>query len=322
MRELTGISGNYYSNPYPAVNAGRKVGKDQDAKLTSGSEKTGSAEAAAVTGRQTEESSNISRDALETIRKSITGANSLRVLTAVQNTEIGSKAIGDVKLSKEGQEYYDKLRAKFGNMDFILVSEDQKEAAKAQASSFSSPGKMTVLIDEAKIEKMATDPEYRDKYEGIIAMAQMQLPKIQDTMSSLGLPQAQSFGVSVGDKGETNYFAVMKQTTDSANKIAAKAAEKRKETKKAAEKVADKKAAEKAAREKSEAKKAEKKEAANQAEEARKAEKAEEDAPVSNGDGTVTIHASSLEELLQKMIDYAGQANEEDGSYQHINLHA
>ena len=38
-------------------------------------------------------------------------------------------------------------------MNFILVSEDQKEYAKAQASNYANANNMVVLIDEDKIEQ-------------------------------------------------------------------------------------------------------------------------------------------------------------------------
>ena len=43
------------------------------------------------------------------------------------------KTIGDPKLSKEAQKYYEKLKKKYGNYDFILVSKDQKANAQANA---------------------------------------------------------------------------------------------------------------------------------------------------------------------------------------------
>jgi hypothetical protein len=54
-------------------------------------------------------------------------------------------------------------------MDFILVSKDMKEMAKANAGSFANPNKMVVLIDEEKIERMAVDEQYRKQYESVIA---------------------------------------------------------------------------------------------------------------------------------------------------------
>ena len=67
------------------------------------------------------------------------------------------KTIGEPKLSKEAQKYYDKLKKKFGNYDFILVSEDQKANAQANAGKYANNIKTVVLIDEDKIEKMASE---------------------------------------------------------------------------------------------------------------------------------------------------------------------
>ena len=46
------------------------------------------------------------------------------------------KTIGDPKLSKEAQKYYEKLKKKYGNYDFILVSKDQKANAQANAAKY------------------------------------------------------------------------------------------------------------------------------------------------------------------------------------------
>lgn len=51
-----------------------------------------------------------------------------------QNEKSGSvsgKTIGSPKLSKKAADYYESLKKKYSNMDFILVSEDKKEQAKA-----------------------------------------------------------------------------------------------------------------------------------------------------------------------------------------------
>ena len=77
-----------------------------------------------------------------------------------QNEKSGSvsgKTIGSPKLSKKAADYYESLKKKYSNMDFILVSEDKKEQAKAQASSYANASKMVVLIDEDKVERMAED---------------------------------------------------------------------------------------------------------------------------------------------------------------------
>ena len=64
-------------------------------------------------------------------------------------------------------------------MNFILVSEDQKENAKANAAGYANSNNMVVLIDEDKIERMASDENYRKQYEGIIANAAMESHSLQ-----------------------------------------------------------------------------------------------------------------------------------------------
>lgn len=50
-----------------------------------------------------------------------------------QNEKSGSvsgKTIGSPKLSKKAADYYESLKKKYSNMDFILVSEDKEGAGK------------------------------------------------------------------------------------------------------------------------------------------------------------------------------------------------
>ena len=64
-------------------------------------------------------------------------------------------------------------------MNFILVSEDQKENAKANAAGYANSNNMVVLIDEDKIERMASDENYRKQYEGILQMLQVESHSLQ-----------------------------------------------------------------------------------------------------------------------------------------------
>lgn len=194
------------------------------------------------------------------------------------------KTIGDVKLSKEGAEYYEKLKKQYGNMDFILVSKDQKANAQANAARYANPNKTVVLIDEEKIERMATDENYRKQYEGIIKNAASGLSELKSKMEAGGLGgNVLGYGMQVNDGGTASFFAVMKKSGDD---------QKARMEKRAEQKKADKKAAEK---------KAEKKDKEERLKEARmergKASKIDKE-------DTVTIEASSMEELLQKISDY------------------
>ena len=44
--------------------------------------------------------------------------------------------IGNVELSDKAKDYYNKLKAKFGYMDFILVSKDMKSQVQAYAAAY------------------------------------------------------------------------------------------------------------------------------------------------------------------------------------------
>ena len=96
------------------------------------------------------------------------------------------KTIGDPKLSKEAQKYYEKLKKKYGNYDFILVSKDQKANAQANAAKYANNIKTVVLIDEEKIERMAMDESYRKKYEGILSGATAQLQQLKSSVEKSG----------------------------------------------------------------------------------------------------------------------------------------
>lgn len=92
--------------------------------------------------------------------------------------------IGDVKLSEEGAKYYEELKKKNSDKDFVLVSNDQVNGAEQKAAQYANPNRTLVLIDEDKIEKMATDDKYREKYENIIANADSQLDQMKQKLGS------------------------------------------------------------------------------------------------------------------------------------------
>jgi len=191
---------------------------------------------------------------------------------AGQSKEYG-KTVGKPELSEEGKKYYEELKKKFSNMDFILVSDDMIDQAKANSASFANPHKTVVLISEEKVERMATDEEYRKQYEGIIMNATAQLTQMQKGFESTGA-NVQGYGIQVDDNGTASYFAVLKK---------ASAAQKERIAEQAEEKKAEKKAAEKKAEE----------------------ERLKDIMKANRTDEVTVISASSVEELLQKISDYA-----------------
>lgn len=222
------------------------------------------------------------------------GASSAGEVQEASQTQKKSKVsgwtVGEPQLSEEGQKYYEQLKKKYGNMDFILVSKDKKAEAQAQAGKYANANRMVVLIDEEKIERMAVDEEYRKQYEGIISGATAKLAQLKQSIGKSGA-NVKTFGMQVNDNGATSFFAVMNKSFDSQKVIQKKNAEK-----KAAKKAADKKAAEK--------------KAAQQAEEERRTGKTQygkkpEHTRWQNeiDDEDVTVTASSIDELLRKIND-------------------
>ena len=205
-----------------------------------------------------------------------------------KKSKVSGRTIGDPVLSDKAKKYYEQLKAKYSNMDFILVSPEQKEEAESKKGMYQSSKELIVLIDSDKIEKMSEDEEYRAKYEGILSNATSQLSQMKDSLGSKA-DSVSSFGMTFDDNGNASFFAVVDKSL---------AAQK--------ERIADKKEA--AAEEK---KKAQKKTQEKRAEE-RKADRADKNKKMDSADKTnskekssdadkVTVSASSWEELLKKI---------------------
>lgn len=200
---------------------------------------------------------------------------------SVSKSKVTGKTIGEPKLSDKAKDYYEKLKKKFSNMDFVLVSEDQVQNAEAQAAKYANGNKMLVLIDEEKIEKMAEDENYRKKYESIIANAASGIEQLGSQLSSTGAG-VKGYGARVNDDGSLSYFAVLEKSS---------AAQRERIEKKAAEKKAAKKA---------EAKKAEKEKQKERLEKSHK----DKTSVADEDSDEVTITASSIEELIKKVQDH------------------
>ncbi|MBO7095384.1 MAG: hypothetical protein J6V94_00305 [Lachnospiraceae bacterium] len=199
--------------------------------------------------------------------------------------------IGDVKLSDTAADYYKTLKSKFGTMEFIVVSKDMKAQVQQNAAAYGNARKQVVLIDEEKLEKMATDEDYRNKYEGIIAMSQMKLLEAKNSLASTGA-NVKNFGMSVDANGNEKLFATIEKSTELQKERIEKKAEEKKELK---------------AEEKKEAAKKEREERIEKGREERKAE----DEAISERIDTdehkdyVMIEAFSMHQLLNKVSDYS-----------------
>ena len=208
-----------------------------------------------------------------------------------RQTEYGN-TIGDVKLSEKATDYYNKLKAKFHNMDFIAVSKDMKAQVKQNAASYGNPNKMVVLIDEEKLERMATDESFRKKYEGIIAMSQSRLTEAKNSLSGSGA-SLKSFGMSVDSDGKESFFATAVKSKDQQKKRLEKKAAEKKEQKLKEKKKAEKKAAEERLKKAHEKKNEESDQKENDINE------------IPDNEEYVIFEADSMDDLLSRVQDYS-----------------
>ena len=264
---MSGLSSIYGGmSPYQKPNIGKNDLKGDNKKKTKASENT---------------------EKTQKTESKATSASNAKVYT-------GGKVIGQPKLSEKASDYYESLKKKYGNMDFILVSEDKKEAAKAQIASLSNPDKMVVLSDEA----------YRDKYESIISNAANSVSDLKSQLEASGA-SVQAFGMQIDDKGQASYFAVLEKSSAAQKeriekKLEEKKAEKKEEAKEAKEKKIEKKAEEKA-EEKKKAKLDEKEKI-----KARAAGETDDGKNISSFKKEYkTISAASIDELLSKVVNYS-----------------
>jgi len=195
--------------------------------------------------------------------------------------------IGDVKLSDKASDYYNSLKSKFHGMDFIVVSKDMMGQVKANSAAYGNANKPVVLIDEEKLERMATDESFRKKYEGIITMAQTKLADMKNSFASSGTG-VKNFGIDVDSNGNMSFFATVEKSQEQQKaRIEKKAAEKKElkaKEKKKAEKEKQEERIEKAREKKAEA--------------AGKAGSEDEDAEAVDNKEYITISSDSLDGLM------------------------
>ena len=182
-----------------------------------------------------------------------------------KKSKVSGRTIGDPVLSDKAQKYYEKLKAKYSNMDFILVSPEKKEEAESKK-----------------------DEEYRAKYEGILNNAASRLNQMKDSLGSKA-DSVSSFGMTFDDHGNASFFAVVdKSLASQRERIADKKEAAAKEKKKAQREAQEKRAEEK---------KADRTDKKGKTDGTGKAKDTEK---TSDAD-KVTVSASSWEELLKKI---------------------
>ena len=128
----------------------------------------------------------------------------------VENTK---NTIGKPELSESASNYYEELKAKYKDVEFVLVDDEQTAGAKEYASNIHSDKSMIVLISESEVEAMATDETTRTKNEQLITDAKAQMPGLIDQLKESGV-EVKSFGIELNSDGTTSYFAVIDKSLD------------------------------------------------------------------------------------------------------------
>lgn len=214
--------------------------------------------------------------------KEVKSATSIKNAAVVSESKEYGKVIGEPKLSDKATKYYESLKKKFGQYDFVLVSQDEKENAKANASKYANANKTVVLLSDDQIEKMATDEKYRKKYENILSGAASQLEGFKNSVNASGA-NVQGYGIQIQEDGTAKFFAVLKKSSEAqAERIKEKSEEKR-------------------AEKKAEAKKAQKEQFEERIENAKEKNSSEVQGV---DDDTITLEANSVEALMRKISDY------------------
>ena len=228
-----------------------------------------------------------------------------QVEATAQSKQVSGKTIGEPKLSDKAARYYEQLKKKYSNYDFILVSKDQKEQAEANAAQYANKNRTVVLIDDEKIEQMANDEKVRKKYENILSGAQAQLDELKKSLGNN--PDIKGFGMKINDNGAASFFAAVDK-----NMSSARAAQKKRQEKKAEEKAAEKK---KAAKEQN----AERIEKAREKNRANKADQVDDSENIEDTDMELeVVSAGSIDELVKKIrnMTYAWMSDHVQTEYE------
>lgn len=143
--------------------------------------------------------------------------------------------LGNPKLSEDASSYYEELKAKHSDVEFVLVDDANVATAKEQSANINTNKSMIVLISEDEVELMATDESIREKNEKLITDAKAQMPDLMKQLKESGT-EVKSFGMEFNDDGTASYFAVIDKSMAAQkerieNKVEEKRAEKKADAK-------------------------------------------------------------------------------------------
>lgn len=184
--------------------------------------------------------SSYSRAASYTKTEERTSAGSAARSAQKTDDVYGSNARGASALSDDAKDMLERLKKKYGNMDFIVANYDSEEEAQKYLAGGTK--EYSVLLEPEVLEEMAADQDAEKKYTGIIEDATAQLADMKSELDEEdGVTR---MGVTIGKDGSASYFAELEKSGEKQKERIEKSKAEKKE--KAAK---DKKAKEKKAEE-------------------------------------------------------------------------
>ena len=129
-----------------------------------------------------------------------------------------TEAAGQKTLSKDAQAVLEKLKSKYGNMDFFVADPDSEDEAKEIMSRGTK--EYSVMISSDELEKMAADEDYYNKNINTIDDAVKKSKEINEKFGAesdygkengVGISQ---IGIKVNADGTTSYFVELEKLSD------------------------------------------------------------------------------------------------------------
>ncbi len=181
-----------------------------------------------------------------------------------------------IELSDGAKDLLAELREKYGDMEFAVAQWSTDEEQDYYASL--SEKRYSVLINPELLEKMATDPEAREKYEAIISGADDKFDTLQEELGE-DAEKVKGFSITMDKDGNVSYAVKLLKDMEENSRADQKTEQERAEEKRAAKKEAEKERQEKVVQ--------------------KKAEEERQEKVVQKRQETEKVEASSIEELIK-----------------------
>lgn len=145
-----------------------------------------------------------------------------------EKTETIKNTIGKPEITKATAEYYEQLKAKYKDVEFVVVEDERMGEAKELLDDVRTDKELVVFVSESELEAMANKDDVRAKNEQLIADAVGQMPKMKEELKDAGV-EVKSFGMEFNDDGTVSYFAVLDKFSEAQKERIEEAREQKKE---------------------------------------------------------------------------------------------